>query len=111
MTCICGNGFRKDHWYTTQNGETRFGYKCYNVLNNGSKSSYEQKGIDTTKMNLCDMPAITDLKMFVQAKYVFKLFRDDINLIDETLERYKRQASIFIKDYDSEITKKRGIIS
>ena len=36
--CKCGCHFRKDKWHRNKNGVT-YGYKCYNVLNNGSRSS------------------------------------------------------------------------
>lgn len=106
MTCSCGNGFRRDCWNTTTKGVSRYGYRCYNVLNNNSKSFYEKQGIDTEGLNLCDMPAISDIKMYIQAQKVFSKFNNDIFQVEATIEELKKRSRRFIRDYDAEIENK-----
>ena len=53
---------RKDVWHPTKHGLT-YGYKCYNVLNNGSKKVRIEVGLDAEKY--CDMGAIADWKLYL----------------------------------------------
>ncbi|MGN0744557.1 MAG: recombinase family protein [Christensenellales bacterium] len=60
LVCKCGSHFRMDKWHINKTGIT-YGYKCYNILNNGSKQARIEAGLDTT--GYCDMGTIADWKM------------------------------------------------
>lgn len=69
LVCRCGHRMRKDRWHVNKTGLT-YGYKCYNVLNNGSKQARIDAGLDADKY--CDMGTIADWKMDLMLFEVLK---------------------------------------
>lgn len=69
LICRCGHRMRKDRWHVNKTGLT-YGYKCYNVLNNGSKQTRIDAGLDADKY--CDMGTIADWKMDLMLFEVLK---------------------------------------
>lgn len=68
--CKCGCHFRKDKWHRNKSGLT-YGYICYNVANNGSKSSLLKAGIEEVDKH-CDIGVIADWKFNMMAYYIFE---------------------------------------
>lgn len=77
LVCRCGYRMRKDKWHVNKTGLT-YGYKCYNILNNGSKQARIDAGLDADKY--CDMGTIADWKMDLMLFEVLKA----LNLGDST---------------------------
>ncbi len=69
LVCKCGYRMRKDKWHANKTGLT-YGYKCYNILNNGSKQARIDAGLDADKY--CDMGTIADWKMDLMLYEVLK---------------------------------------
>lgn len=69
LICRCGHRMRKDKWHVNKTGLT-YGYKCYNILNNGSKQARIDAGLDADKY--CDMGTIADWKMDLMLFEVLK---------------------------------------
>ena len=69
LICRCGHRMRKDRWHVNKTGLT-YGYKCYNILNNGSKQARIDAGLDADKY--CDMGTIADWKMDLMLFEVLK---------------------------------------
>ena len=69
LVCRCGYRMRKDKWHVNKTGLT-YGYKCYNILNNGSKQARIVAGLDADKY--CDMGTIADWKMDLMLFEVLK---------------------------------------
>ena len=69
LVCRCGYRMRKDKWHVNKTGLT-YGYKCYNILNNGSKQARIDAGLDADKY--CDMGTIADWKMDLMLFEVLK---------------------------------------
>lgn len=78
LVCRCGYRMRKDRWHVNKTGIT-YGYKCYNVLNNGSKQARIDSGLDSEKF--CNMGTIADWKFDLMLFEVLKA----LNLDDEDL--------------------------
>ena len=78
LICRCGHRMRKDRWHVNKTGLT-YGYKCYNVLNNGSKQARIDAGLDADKY--CDMGTIADWKfdlMLCELLKALNLNNDDL---------------------------------
>lgn len=78
LICRCGHRMRKDRWHVNKTGLT-YGYKCYNVLNNGSKQARIDAGLDADKY--CDMSTIADWKFDLMLRELLKalnLYNDDL---------------------------------
>lgn len=87
--CKCGCHFRRDKWHRNKNGFT-YGYKCYRVLNNGSRSSRIKDGIDDLD-GFCDMGTIAGWKFEMMAYYIFnKLTLNKERMIDSVYSKYKK---------------------
>ena len=69
LICRCGHRMRKDRWHVNKTGLT-YGYKCYNVLNNGSKQTRIDAGLDADKY--CDMGTIADWKFDLMLRELLK---------------------------------------
>ena len=107
MRCSCGNSFRRDFWHTNKKGITTYGYTCYNVLNYRKKDFYHENNIPTDGLNLCNMPAISETKMKMQAIKVFNNVFESETLIEKTISKIKKQQSLTNRDYDKEIEIKK----
>lgn len=98
LVCSCGCRFRKDKWHRNKTGLT-YGYKCYNVLNNGSKKTRVNVGLDAD--HYCDMGAIADWKMDMMAYYIFKRFSlDHSDFKRKVYSIYKDSSGTDQKDYE-----------
>lgn len=98
LVCSCGCRFRKDKWHRNKTGLT-YGYKCYNVLNNGSKKTRVNVGLDAD--HYCDMGAIADWKMDMMAYYIFKRFSlDPSDFKRKVYSIYKNSSGTDQKDYE-----------
>lgn len=78
LVCRCGYRMRKDKWHVNKTGLT-YGYKCYNILNNGSKQARIDAGLDVDKY--CDMGTIADWKfdlMLCELLKALNLNNDDL---------------------------------
>ena len=88
LLCNCGKHFRMDKWHINKTGIT-YGYKCYNVLNNGSKQSRIDAGLDTD--GYCDMGTIADWKMDMMAWHLLKQLRFSIkSIVDKSYKIYEK---------------------
>ena len=100
LVCRCGYRMRKDRWHVNKTGIT-YGYKCYNVLNNGSKQARIDAGLDSEKF--CDMGTIADWKFDLM---LFKVLKA-LNLDDEDL--IKKTYAQFEKLYSKETKEVKGL--
>ena len=96
LRCRCGYHMRKDVWHPTKHGLT-YGYKCYNVLNNGSKKVRIEVGLDAEKY--CDMGAIADWKLDL----MFQKILDELNLhnnelVDKAYQKFEECYTRDVKD-------------
>ena len=84
---------RKDVWHPTKHG-LKYGYKCYNVLNNGSKKVRIEVGLDAEKY--CDMGAIADWKLDL----MFQKILDELNLHNNELvdKAYQKFEECYTRD-------------
>lgn len=69
LKCRCGYRMRRNKWRKNKNGDIIYGYKCYNQLNNGSKSVRDEAGIDPGRA--CDLREICDWKLELMARHIF----------------------------------------
>ena len=107
--CKCGCHFRKDKWHRNKNGVT-YGYKCYNVLNNGSRSSRINDGIEELD-GFCDMGTVAGWKFDLMAYEIFrKLALDFDSLLDEVYSNYVKNDTSEAKDTKAEIKRLTGVI-
>ena len=84
LRCSCGCGFRKNVWHRYENRPTSYGYKCYNILNNGSAKQRRDAGADDT--GYCDQPMIADWKLELMGKVILEqVFREQRDLIHYTI--------------------------
>ncbi len=107
--CKCGCHFRRDKWHRNKNGFT-YGYKCYRVLNNGSRSSRIKDGIDDLD-GFCDMGTIAGWKFDLMAYEIFrKLAFDFDSLLDDVYSNYVKNDTSEAKDTKAEIKRLIGVI-
>ncbi|MBP3683542.1 MAG: recombinase family protein [Oscillospiraceae bacterium] len=84
LRCSCGCGFRKNIWHRYEDKPTSYGYKCYNILNNGSAKQRRDAGADDT--GYCDQPMIADWKLELMGKAILEqVFREQRDLIQYTI--------------------------
>ena len=68
LVCSCGNSFKKFKWRTNKNGETYYGYVCYNIVNHKSKSFREANNLDSE--GYCSVSALCDWKLELMMKNI-----------------------------------------
>lgn len=100
LICRCGHRMRKDKWHVNKTGLT-YGYKCYNVLNNGSKQTRIDAGLDADKY--CDMGTIADWKFDLMLRELLKA----LNLNNDDL--IKKAYNQFENSYTKETKRAREL--
>ena len=100
LICRCGHRMRKDRWHINKTGLT-YGYKCYNVLNNGSKQTRIDAGLDADKY--CDMGTIADWKFDLMLRELLKA----LNLNNDDL--IKKAYNQFENSYTKETKEAREL--
>ena len=100
LICRCGHRMRKDRWHVNKTGLT-YGYKCYNVLNNGSKQTRIDAGLDADKY--CDMGTIADWKFDLMLHELLKA----LNLNNDDL--IKKAYNQFENSYTKETKEAREL--
>lgn len=100
LVCRCGHRMRKDRWHVNKTGLT-YGYKCYNVLNNGSKQARIDAGLDADKY--CDMSTIADWKFDLMLHELLKA----LNLNNDDL--IKKAYNQFENSYTKETKEAREL--
>ena len=100
LICRCGHRMRKDRWHVNKTGLT-YGYKCYNVLNNGSKQTRIDAGLDADKY--CDMVTIADWKFDLMLRELLKA----LNLNNDDL--IKKAYNQFENSYTKETKEAREL--
>ena len=111
LICRCGHRMRKDRWHVNKTGLT-YGYKCYNVLNNGSKQTRIDAGLDADKY--CDMGTIADWKFDLMLHELLKalnLNNDDLikkayNQIENSYTKETKEARE-LRDAEAKLRKIR----
>ena len=100
LICRCGHRMRKDRWHVNKTG-LAYGYKCYNVLNNGSKQTRIDAGLDADKY--CDMGTIADWKFDLMLRGLLKA----LNLNNDDL--IKKAYNQFENSYTKETKEAREL--
>ena len=100
LICRCGHRMRKDKWHVNKTGLT-YGYKCYNILNNGSKQARIDAGLDADKY--CDMGTIADWKFDLMLRELLKA----LNLNNDYL--IKKAYNQFENSYTKETKEAREL--
>ena len=100
LICRCGHRMRKDRWHVNKTGLT-YGYKCYNVLNNGSKQARIGAGLDADKY--CDMGTVADWKFDLMLRELLKA----LNLNNDDL--IKKAYNQFENSYTKETKEAREL--
>ena len=100
LICRCGHRMRKDRWHVNKTGLT-YGYKCYNVLNNGSKQTRIDARLDADKY--CDMGTIADWKFDLMLRELLKA----LNLNNDDL--IKKAYNQFENSYTKETKEAREL--
>ena len=100
LICRCGHRMRNDRWHVNKTGLT-YGYKCYNVLNNGSKQTRIDAGLDADKY--CDMGTIADWKFDLMLRELLKA----LNLNNDDL--IKKAYNQFENSYTKETKEAREL--
>lgn len=97
LVCSCGNSFKKHHWRTNKSGETYYGYICYNIVNNKSKTFRESNNLDAT--GYCNAQAITDWKLEMMLIHILKRLWENPKesvkvLVEEIADNYTEDNCI-----------------
>lgn len=93
LRCSCGCGFRKNVWHRYEDRPTSYGYKCYNILNNGSAKQRRDAGADDT--GYCDQPMIADWKLELMGKAILEqVFEEQRDLIHYTIDLIRQSYRI-----------------
>ncbi len=100
LICRCGHRMRKDRWHVNKTGLT-YGYKCYNVLNNGSEQTRIDAGLDADKY--CDMGTVADWKFDLMLHELLKA----LNLNNDDL--IKKAYNQFENSYTKETKEAREL--
>ena len=132
MRCECGRRFRKDKGRK----QGMANYRCYNIIENGSVSRREKRGLTTE--GYCSLPGIIDWKLNLYTKKVFerlsikadeiknsiiksieesfvdiedqKILPREVNCINQEIARLEHKIDILIDmRSDGEITKEKFI--
>lgn len=93
LICRCGHRMRKDRWHVNKTGLT-YGYKCYNVLNNGSKQARIEAGLEADKY--CDMGTVADWKFDLMLRELLKAL--NLNNDDLIKKAYNKFENSYTKE-------------
>ena len=87
-----------------RNGELIYGYKCYNQLNNGTKTTRQQAGVDDS--GFCDLKEICDWKLEMMARRIFSgLWGNKKDILNKVSSLY--QVGVFKEYREAETVKDR----
>ena len=104
LRCRCGYRMRRNKWRKNRNGELIYGYKCYNQLNNGTKTTRQQAGVDDA--GFCDLKEICDWKLEMMARRIFSgLWGNKKDILNKVSSLY--QVGVFMKYREAETVKDR----
>ena len=102
LRCRCGYRMRRNKWRKNRNGELIYGYKCYNQLNNGTKTTRQQAGVDDTEF--CDLKEICDWKLEMMARRIFSgLWGNKKDILNKVSSLY--QVGVFMEYREAETVK------
>lgn len=91
LRCRCGYRMRRNKWHKNKSGEIIYGYKCYNQLNNGTKTVREQAGVDSS--GACDLRKVCDWKFEMMARHIFSgLWGSRKDILGEVSSLYRVNA-------------------
>ena len=95
---------RRNKWRKNRNGELIYGYKCYNQLNNGTKTTRQQAGVDDA--GFCDLKEICDWKLEMMARRIFSgLWGNKKDILNKVSSLY--QVGVFMEYREAETVKDR----
>ena len=104
LRCRCGYRMRRNKWRKNRNGELIYGYKCYNQLNNGTKTTRQQAGVDDA--GFCDLKEICDWKLEMMARRIFSgLWGNKKDILNKVSSLY--QVGVFMEYREAETVKDR----
>ena len=104
LRCRCGYRMRRNKWRKNRNGELIYGYKCYNQLNNGTKTTRQQAGVDDS--GFCDLKEICDWKLEMMARRIFSgLWGNKKDILNKVSSLY--QVGVFMEYREAETVKDR----
>ena len=104
LRCRCGYRMRRNKWRKNRNGELIYGYKCYNQLNNGTKTTRLQAGVDDA--GFCDLKEICDWKLEMMARRIFSgLWGNKKDILNKVSSLY--QVGVFMEYREAETVKDR----
>lgn len=102
LRCRCGYRMRRNKWRKNRNGELIYGYKCYNQLNNGTKTTRQQAGVDDS--GFCDLKEICDWKLEMMASRIFSgLWGNKKDILNKVSSLY--QVGVFMEYREAETVK------
>ena len=104
LVCRCGHKMRRNKWRKNKNGDIIYGYKCYNQLNNGTKTTRQQAGVDDA--GFCDLKEICDWKLEMMARRIFSgLWGNKKDILNKVSSLY--QVGVFMEYREAETVKDR----
>ena len=109
LRCKCGHSFRRDIWHKNKNSSNTYGYTCYNVLNHGKASNYSNAD-EIEKLNICEMPAISSVKLCIQAVKVFEGLISDRSIIDDAIKKATKKSVNSVSSLKKQIITKEAEI-
>lgn len=97
LVCCCGQSFKRFKWRTNKNGETYWGYTCYNIVNHKSRTFREEHNLDA--QGYCDIKSICAWKLDLMIKSILQRLwdnpKDTINvLVEELADNYTEDNTI-----------------
>lgn len=97
LVCCCGQSFKRFIWRTNKNGETYWGYTCYNIVNHKSRTFREEHNLDA--QGYCDIKSICAWKLDLMIKSILQRLwdnpKDTINvLVEELADNYTEDNTI-----------------
>lgn len=101
LVCACQSSYKKFPWRVNKSGNKCYGYICYNIVNNKSKSFREANNLDST--GYCNAQAITDWKLEMMLIHILKRLWDNPKesvkvLVQEIADNYTEDNCIM--DFD-----------
>lgn len=96
MVCSCGSSFRKDLWYRNKQGETSYGYNCYNKLNSGSAKVRRDCGQSVE--GFCERRMIPEWKMELMSRDVMQsIFKEKNEVVAKTISLIRQYYKAELK--------------
>lgn len=117
LVCQCGHCFKRYKWrVNSSTGESCYGYRCYNIINKGSKDYHAKYEDEKELSEYCNMPSICEWKLNFQLQHILmRIWENPQNTIQSVIQsiedNYVEDIAVKESNQEKYIREKKRIIN